>query len=398
MALAAPKLKIKTPSSLKEISLYTSPDDMITPLEPFSVRVGGSTLYASLYPPKSITGNNVYIYTKNKKYRIKEDNTVPIPAAWTGYNVPFGEVGDIAAGNGMFMYVGHGQILTSSQEFRCYTSANGVNWTEKTAPLPPVSTTREPHLAFHHNHFYFTYGSDLVYSINGSTWTKFTPLGIKDGNVHNMWVNYWNQKFAYYVGESQYDAGYECLVGEDADITGSIGNKIINANDLRFVGAKTIFWGKHFYTTGVDNFYPEIARIIHFDSTNNGRQPSFNMLSIAAKIFPFGPRLYIGGLETTNGYDFSPATGRPDIFNSASDAVLVKGEDIAKRMAIFSVYNSGQNSYTWYAYDHMAPTAPIAILTSENPIKNVVSVNGIYVALDGAAVTTVEKLWTASFL
>jgi hypothetical protein len=371
---------------------------MITPLEPLPVRVGSNTLYASLYPSKSIAGDNAYIYIKNKKYRIKEDNTVPIPTAWTGYTVPFGEVGDIAAGNGMFMYVGHGKILTSSQEFRCYTSTNGVNWTEKTAPLPPISNMSIPHLAFHHNHFYFTYGSDLVYSLNGSTWTKFTPFGIKDGNIHNMWVNYWNKKFAYFFGVYNYNNDNEAIVGEDADISGSVETQITSVNFLRFWTAKAIFWGKHFYITGVDNLYPDIKRIIHFDSTNSGNQPSYNTLSLSGSVLPFGPELYIGGMETANGYDFSSATERPDIFNGASDAVLVKGEDISKRMAIFSVYNSGQKNYTWCAYDHMAPTIPAAILVSENSIKNAASINGIYVALDDATTTAVEKLWVASFL
>jgi hypothetical protein len=68
-------------------------------------------------------------------------------------------------------------------------------------------------------------------------------------------------------------------------------------------------------------------------------------------------------------------------------------------MGILSKRNSS-NNYTWYAYDHMAGTDPVAILTTEANISNIVSTNGIYLALQprnllGGGSWYSAKLWTA---
>jgi hypothetical protein len=395
MALAAPKLKIKTPSSLKEFSLYTSIDDLITPLEPLLVRAGSDTLYAALYPPKTITGDNAYIYTKSKKYRIKEDNTVPIPTSWTNYSAPWGLLGDIAAGNGIFMYVGHAQLSASSQEFRSYTSTDGINWIKKNDPFPPISGISEPHLAFHHNNFYCTYGNNLVYSADGNKWTKFTPFGLRDGYTHGVWVNYWNQKFAYFLGESNNNNNYEMLVGEDADIASSIGNEIYNKGYSGSQFPRAFFWGKHFYIFGEDKNFQHV--LVHLDSTNNGRQPSISIpnipmgTSVSENFFPFGPFLFIGNSITPDGYNFVSAEIPVD-----SNVVLVKGDDLSRRMGIFSVYNADNSNYVWYAYDYSAPTGYFPILIAPKKIGNIVSAAGTYLAQEyNETNSRPQRLWVA---
>jgi hypothetical protein len=405
MSLTTSKLKVKTPSSLKGFSLYTSTDDMITPLEPLSVRAGDSTLYAPLYPPKTITGNNVYIFTKGKKYRINEDNTVPVPTTWTRIargsgGISWGLASDIAAGNGVFMYIGHGQMGTSPNDFRCYTSTDGINWTRKTDPFPPTSNVMNPHLAFHHNNFYCTYGADLVWSADGSTWTKFTPFGIQDGHVSDMWVNYWNQKFAYYIGVSASDNNYAELVSETANLSGSVGNQVYNKGAYGIGNTKAMFWGKHFYITGGIGI--SYTLFLHFDSTGTSINPSFNVPSVLLGDFlPFGAYFYIGDNVTTDGYNFASSPW-PAAFQGMSEPVLVKGEDISRRMGILSKPDTDSagyltGTYTWYAYDHMAAASPVPILTSELRISNAVSTGGVYMLLEQGTARIGQKLWVASF-
>jgi hypothetical protein len=402
MALTTARLKIKTPSSLKEVSLYTAAGDMITPIIPFPVRVNNATLYAPLYPPKTIAGDNVYIYTGGKKYLLKENNTAPIPSAWTKTDVPFGLEGDIAAGNGMFMYVGNGEPLAASNEYKCYTSANGISWTQKTPPFSPSALLTTPRLAFHHNNFYCVANGGLVYSPDGSTWyNDFTPAGLRDGYVYDMWVNYWNQKIAYYIGEWNSDHNQLGLVGEYADLSQGVGRAIYQKGSAG-IGASLQFWGKHFYISFLNSNQARV--LLHLDSTPagdySGIRPSCTTLSISGDILPLGASLYIGDNITTDGQNFTAAS-RPASFQGMAEPVLVKGDDVSRRMGILSRLTS-PNNYTWFAYDHMAGTSPAAILTTEGPIHNAVSANGIYLALQDrtfASGSTYynQKLWTASF-
>jgi hypothetical protein len=415
MALSTSKVKAKTSSSLKEFSLYTSLDDIITPIEPLPVRVGNNTLYASLYPPKTITGDNIYIYTKNKKYRLQKDNTVPIPAAWTNGNVPYGIVGDIAAGNGLFMYVGYGEGL-SIQEYRCYTSPDGINWTRKTDPFSPLSNARGPFLAFHHGYFYCTYGNNLVYSSDGNSWTSFTPFGLRAGYVYNMWVNYWNQKYAYYIGEWDYGYNHIGLVGESPNL-GNTGQDIFNKGYSGYFDASAFFWGKHFYITGMSSPLGSAWAFLHCDSNNYPQQPtidsaivdqlpgifdSVNRRYYPIAFLPYGNKLFVrytnssGSVvvrSTVDGYTFSPDTLPFSTPTAPVSVTLTQGDDVSRRLAIIS----GENN-TFYAYDHMAGNAPVLIFTTSNGIDRVVSNNGIYLAQGrGGATKGANRLWVAYF-
>jgi hypothetical protein len=410
MALTASKLKIKTPSSLKEFSLYSSTGDMITPLEPLPVRVNGATVYASLYPPKSITGNNVYIQTKGKKYQLKENNTVPIPATWTNAAVPWGLGSDIAAGNGIFMYVGVGRVLSNTQEYRCYTSTNGVNWTQKTNPLASSAYLVQPFLAFHNGYFYCgkVTGGSLVRSTDGNSWSAYNPSGIQSGNVINMAVNCWNQKFAYFIGKSSNPTNQLALTGESAN-QGASAQQNIQAYPTDPT-SYFMFWGKHFYVFG-----GEILR--HLDSTNSGTSPAVDSNIALSSVFPysgvffmpFGNKTY--GLyrntandvyetkSTADGYAFvydSMPFSTPAVSN-IENVILSRGEDVSRRLGIISSYNSSSDNYTWYAYDHMAGTNPVSIISSPNEIESLVSANGIYLAQErGGATSGAQRLWTAA--
>jgi hypothetical protein len=415
MALSAAKIKVSTKqSSLSEFSLYTSADDIFTPMKPLPVRVGSNTLFASLYPPKTINTGSVYIRIGNTTYRLKTDNTVPLPDIWLNGIVPYGAVNDVAAGNGLFMYVGYGLIL-SPAEFRCYTSPDGINWTRKTDPFPAASNKYSPKLAFHHGCFYCTNGENLVWSPDGNSWTSFTPDGLRAGYVYDMWVNYWNQKYAYYIGEWNSNNNHIGLVGEKPDISSSVGQDIFNKGYSGYFYAKAFFWGKHFYIIGEGDL-STVQMFLHLDSSNNPSQPAVD--SAIANQFPgstgsdgryypiaflpYGNKLFVRYTNssssvvvrsTVDGYTFSPDTLPFSTPAAPGGAVLAQGDDISRRLAIIS---GGNN--TFYVYDHIAGNAPVPVFTAPNGINKVVSTNGIYLAQGpGSATSGGNRLWTASF-
>jgi hypothetical protein len=402
MALTGSKIKIKTPSSLKEISLYTLLDDMITPLEPLPVRVGSNTLYAPLYPPKNITGDNVYVYTKDKKYWLKEDNTAPIPTTWTNYNVPFGKGSPIAAGNGMFMYVGW-----QNSEYRCYTSTDGITWTRKTNPLPNNQNGNPAFLAFIGNEFFcgFLFGGRIFRSSNGNEWYENFSLMPGDSSIMNMAANYWNQKAPYFIFLLD-NKVYFSYVRE----TSPDSRQYLQPYPSIDRGSRFVFWNKQIYILGLQMFW-------HFDSTDNTTVPvkdtNFNSSSIlpgsvlndgtyvSMMFIPYGNSLYAvynsmsqGWIAraTSDGYSFTGAT-LPFLTPSAITGIAItRGEDISKRLGIISTAD------TWYAYDHMAGTQPVPIISTTYKIESIVSVNGIYLAQERSDATSrSQRLWVASF-
>jgi hypothetical protein len=389
-------------------NIYTSEADLMPPQKALHV---GPDKIVTLLPLNTSKKNNAYIRMNGKNYCVMQNNNVPTPAQWSSVSVPFGNLYDIAAGNGIFMFVGYKFYNTNPNpwQYCCFISTDGTNWTQKENPFPAEENGSMPILAYHHNNFYCTNKRKLVYSPDGNGWQEFLPYGIESGRVWNMAVNYWNDKYAYYIGESRFDSKKLELIGEDKNISSAAGNEIYDKGGQYYVSTAIVFWGKHLYIPGsyLLSASQKNYLLLHLDATSNGRQPVFKgnliptFLTSGVYFIPYGNKLYVvydnGTKSSVDGHLFSDDTlpFSTPVWDKITNVILTKGDDLPKKLAIISAENK------WFAFDHKEGTVPIEIINSSGiqAVKNVVFTNNKYLALEHNGLASVSgRLWVADSL